>query len=233
MRHLVLHFHRSLDGHPVSSFCQRGARQPYRHFVDSAPHGAERTLKTVIRIEFLKPHDARARPCVHVSLTLALQSYRSGSREFGPSPLKVLKRSAEEALSATGRVSGSAVSETVPPLLRRIFRGSPERAWRMARVHAHTFPDENNTGAWGLRIGKTMAPGAMRHFRGYQFHSRGEAHFFICRKTRGREPAKAALMREKFTNAHLASTCCRLCLLNGTSRDSIHGLCRFQTFYLR
>ena len=26
--------------HPVSSFCQRGARQPYRRFVDSAPRSA-------------------------------------------------------------------------------------------------------------------------------------------------------------------------------------------------
>ena len=31
----------------------------------------------------------------------------------------------------------------------------------------------------------------------------------------------------------LASTCYRLSLLNGTSRDRIHGLCRLEAFYLR
>jgi hypothetical protein len=40
-------------------------------FCRSAPHGAERALKLIIRINFLKPHDARARPRVRVPEVLS------------------------------------------------------------------------------------------------------------------------------------------------------------------
>src|SRR6476646_985082 len=45
-------------------FVKATRRQSYRHFVDSGPHGAERTSKTCHSSQLLKPHDARARPRV-------------------------------------------------------------------------------------------------------------------------------------------------------------------------